>query len=140
MRRLSVLVLALALLGAVAAEAHPKPKQVERGEVVAPTGVTYAGPVRLGACATADAATSWAARHGLAYRFDVNPSSWRRPFALTAARPADLDIVFALQGGGSEAFATTGIAQERGTVPKHARSAYVCLAAGPSTPFTYVAG
>jgi hypothetical protein len=120
-RRLGVGALALVLLfvPVAAAQAKPGPKQVVHGNVHTPTA---------GACSVA------AHRADVGYRFDVRPSSWSRTFALTAARPAALEIVFVGRDG---AVSELG---HRGVVPKWARSAYVCLTAGAPTRFTYTAG
>ena len=141
--------IALALIAALpsGAAGGPAPgqndKQVVHGGVVVATGDS--GIVRDDGeykCPILTATAHWGAgdsANGLfAFGFEVKPGTHGAPFVLTATQPADFDITFSGPKGLTN-YEHRGLIEERGTVPRGAEYALVCMAKGLGTSFKYVA-
>ena len=115
--------------------------QVVHGRVVVPTGEPRAGDVAIDACRLTHATAGFAVGENgvIAHDFAVLPGTHGRQFILTSAVPARMAIAFSFDAADPRTFTGSGLDPVHGVVPAGARSASVCLVAGPPTDFTYIA-
>lgn len=141
--RIGMVLVAAVMLASASLPAGASGSQVQTGWLYAPSGPYRAGPVLVSECrGVADATVRWVTGRHLPFasRFAIDAATHGEPFTLTPHAPADLAIVFEIAGWTGRGFDERRLDGESGTVPENARAAYVCLAAGPPTAFTYRAG
>jgi hypothetical protein len=147
-----------------AAHAAKQPKQTEVGTIIAPLPFTDDTGCYAGVWRRAHAVTGDPGRGPIGWNFAVNKATWNKKFNLEVSGGVgspDMDIYFYMapltttqdfidQQGDPVApatisFNTRAAGGEKGTVPKGAQNAIICMYAGAQgqgggADFTYTAG